>query len=105
MLCDAPDYAAKLKKWCDFDSDVGWGRFESDIEINEETGEFKGTLKINESFIVDRRGKRPVCEFVRGYCDGVIETLLGVQVELKCVKCPLKNRFSSVCELEILIAE
>lgn len=106
MLSDsAPDYAEKLKKWCDFDSDVGWGRFSSEIEINEETGEFKGTLKINESFIVDRRGGRPVCEFVRGYCEGVIETLLNAGVELKCVKCPLKNRFSSVCEFEIVLVD
>ena len=37
--------------------------------------------------------------------DGVIETLLGVKVELICRTCPLKNRFKNACVFDILIKE
>ena len=98
-------YEEKLRKWCQFDSDVGWGKFDISIDVNEETGDFRGELTISECFIVDIKDKRPICEFVKGYCDGVIETLLGVKVELICRTCPLKNRFKNACVFDILIKE
>ena len=98
-------YEEKLKKWCRFDSDVGWGKFDIKVKVNEETGDFKGELTINESFIVDLKNKRHVCEFVRGYCDGVIETLLGIKVELVCRVCPMRNRFKTACVFDILIID
>ena len=98
-------YEEKLKKWCQFDSDVGWGKFDIKVDVNEETGDFTGELSINESFIVDLKNKRYVCEFVRGYCDGVIETLLGIKVELVCRVCPMRNRFKTSCVFDILIKE
>ncbi|MBO4962805.1 MAG: toll/interleukin-1 receptor domain-containing protein [Clostridia bacterium] len=96
-------YEEKLRKWCEFDSDVGWGKFEIEVHIDKETGDFSGKLKINESFIVDKKNKRYVCEFVRGYCEGVIETLLDVEVILKCSSCPMVNRFQSACCFDIII--
>ena len=99
------NYEEKLRKWCQFDSDVGWGKFDISIDVNEETGDFRGELTISECFIVDIKDKRPICEFVKGYCDGVIETLLGVKVELICRTCPLKNRFKNACVFDILIKE
>ncbi|MBR7101346.1 MAG: toll/interleukin-1 receptor domain-containing protein [Clostridia bacterium] len=98
-------YEEKLRKWCQFDSDVGWGKFDISIDVNEETGDFRGELTISECFIVDIKDKRHICEFVKGYCDGVIETLLGVKVELVCRTCPLKNRFKNACVFDILISE
>ena len=98
-------YEEKLKKWCEFDSDVGWGKFEINVYIDKATGDFSGKLKINESFIVDKKNKRYVCEFVRGYCEGVIETLLGVEVSLKCSSCPLVNRFQTACCFDIIIKD
>lgn len=95
----------KLKKWCEFDSDVGWGKFDIDVVINEDTGDFKATLSINECFIVDRKGKRPVCSFVKGYCAGVIEALLCAPVKLNCVTCPLSNRFKTACKFEVVLLE
>ncbi|MBQ4273482.1 MAG: toll/interleukin-1 receptor domain-containing protein [Clostridia bacterium] len=92
---------SKLKKWCEFDSQVGWGKFDIHVDVNEETGDFNGELTINESFIVDRKERKQICEFVRGYCEGVIETLLCVKVHLECIECPMKNRFKSVCKFRI----
>ena len=98
-------YAEKLRKWCEFDSDVGWGKFDIDVEVNEETGDFRGRLTISECFIVDIKNKRHICEFVKGYCEGVIETLLSIKVTLVCRVCPLINRFKNACVFDILISE
>ena len=93
----------KLRKWCEFDSNVGWGRFDVDVTVNEETGDFAGELTINECFIVDRKERKQICEFIRGYCEGVIETLLCVNVVLECIECPMKNRFKPICKFRILL--
>jgi predicted hydrocarbon binding protein len=97
--------ADKLKKWCEFDSDVGWGKFTVAVEIDEEEGRFRAELAINECFIVDRKGKRPVCGFVKGYCAGVIETLIGAPVVLQCSSCPMKSLFKSACRFEVTLQE
>ncbi len=98
-------YEEKLRKWCEFDSDVGWGKFDIQVNVNEETGEFSGKLTINECFIVDIKNKRHICQFVKGYCEGVIETLLSIKVKLVCSVCPLVNRFKTSCVFDILISE
>ncbi len=98
-------YQEKLKKWCEFDSDVGWGRFDIELLDDSQTGEFSGRLTIDECFIVDKKSKRHICEFVKGYCEGVIETLLGMEVELVCTSCPMKNRFKTACEFAIELKE
>ena len=43
-------------------------------------GDFDGELTINECFI-------------------------DVQVTLECINCPLKNRFKSICQFKIILAE
>ena len=89
---------AKFKKWCEFDSAVGWGNFSSEIAYDEENNCLAGNISINEAFIVDNKGKRKICNFIKGYCSGVAETLLGsVEVELVCKECPLKNKFHPKC--------
>lgn len=91
----------KLAKWCEFDSAVGWGHFSADIDYSEESG-LSGQLIINEAFVVDKTNKRKVCNFIRGYCTGVIENLLGSgEVELVCRKCPLESRFKVSCVFDI----
>ena len=52
-----------------------------------------------------RKGKRPVCGFVKGYCAGVIETLLGAPVKLTCISCPMKSLFKSACKFEVTLNE
>ena len=90
----ADDIKRKFSDWCKFDSDAGWGRFSANLEIDEYDGTISGTICINEAFIVDNKNKRKVCSFIRGYCDGVAEVLLGFKVELICDydKCPLKKK-------------
>ena len=92
----------KLNKWCVFDSAVGWGKFTADIDFDEAEECLTGTLSINEAFIVDKSKKRRICGFIRGYCSGVMETLIGsVDVELTCKECPLKNKFKCHCVFDI----
>lgn len=100
------DIRRKLNKWCQFDSAVGWGKFSVDIDYDEAADSLTGTLCINEAFLVDKGHKRKICSFIRGYCTGVMETLLGsVSVELRCKSCPLKSHFKNTCEFEIIIKE
>lgn len=98
-------YENKLKKWCEFDSAVGWGKFSIDVNVNVDTGDFDGELSINECFIVDKKNRKKICEFVKGYCEGVIESLISAQVVLECVSCPMKNRFKSSCVFKIMLDE
>lgn len=94
----------KLDKWCRFDSAVGWGKFSTDIRFDEENETILGTLTINESILVDKSEKRKVCGFVKGYCTGVLETLLGsLDVDLVCKECPLNNRFKCHCIFDIIV--
>ena len=73
-------------------------------ELDEENGTLGGTLSINECFFVDKKKNRKVCSYIKGYCTGVIETLLGdIDVELTCVTCPMKNKFKSECVFEIAL--
>ena len=100
------DIRRKLNKWCQFDSAVGWGKFSVNINYDEYTDSLTGKLCINEAFLVDKSHKRKICSFIRGYCTGVMETLLdSVKVELTCVSCPMKSHFKSVCEFEIIVKE
>lgn len=41
---------------------------------------------------------RRICSYIKGYCTGVIGSLLGdIEVELTCQTCPIKNKFKSEC--------
>ena len=98
-----PEIRNKLEKWCRFDSAVGWGNFSATIDYNESDDTFLGTLKINEAFIVDKAHKRKICSFIKGYCTGVLETLIGVDVELNCKECPLTAKFRCNCVFDIVV--
>lgn len=97
------DIRNKLEKWCHFDSAVGWGNFSVEIDYNELDDSFLGKLKINEAFIVDKSHKRKVCAFIKGYCTGVLETLIGVDVELVCTECPMTTKFKCQCVFDIIV--
>ncbi len=97
------NYEEKLKKWCEFDSKVGWGKFDVSVQIDAESGEFNGQLSIRDCFIVDKKKKRHVCEFLKGYCEGVLETLLGAEVRLECTSCPLLKHFNEFCKFNIIL--
>lgn len=83
----------KIQSWSDFDAAVGWGKIEADIQLGEENDILTGILTITEAFIVDTWHKRKICSFIRGYCTGVLNTLLGdPDVELVCQDCRLEKK-------------
>jgi len=99
---DIEDIKTKIKKWCQFDSAVGWGKFSSELSYDEEKDDLTGTICINEAFIVDAKNKRKICNFIRGYCTGVVETLLGsIEVELTCRECPYTHKFKNHCLFDL----
>lgn len=92
----------KLNKWCNFDSSVGWGRFFIDFDYNEETDSVGGVLRIEEAFLVDRNNKHNICNYIKGYCTGVIEVFVrSAKIELVCKECPMKSCFKTACVFEI----
>lgn len=100
----------KISMWCDFDSEVGWGRFVNNLVIDEDAGTLTGTLDINENFLCYNRKKNDVkiCNFLKGYCEGVIEELLcGQQVKLTCSgeNCPLQSALKKKCSYEVTLVE
>lgn len=95
----------KLRRWCEFDSEVGWGKFNVDVVVDETNDTFSGKLTINECFIVDMQRRHNICEFIKGYCEGVIETLLTVKVNLTCTRCPMTSRFGRACCFDINICD
>lgn len=92
-----------VQEWCTFDSDVGWGKFTANITFDEEKETISGTLTISKAFIVDTKDKRQICQFIRGYCTGVLETLLGgAEVDLVCRSCPrIEKKIGSKCVFDI----
>ncbi len=103
-------FKEKFERWCDFDSEVGWGRFSSSLTVDEEEGAINGNLSIKENFLCYNRKKNDVklCEFMKGYCEGVIEELLGgLPVTIVCTaeQCPLKNALKKTCKFKVEIKE
>ena len=77
----------KVSKWCEFDSDVGWGKFSNDLSIDEDEDDLDGKIVIHENFLCHKRKKNDsfICEYMQGYVEGVIEELLGgIEVEVAC---------------------
>lgn len=100
----------KITMWCDFDSEVGWGRFRNNLVVDEEEGTVTGTIDIHENFLCYNRKKDDVkiCGFLKGYCEGVLEELLGgAQVTLTCSGegCPLHNKLKKKCSYSVKMEE
>lgn len=98
----------KITKWCEFDSDVGWGKFINSLNVDEEQGEISGFLIISENFQNYNRGKddRLICCFIKGYAEGVLGELLGgIGVESVCDMniCPKSNVFKKKCNFVIKV--
>ncbi len=100
---ETPSVNQKFTKWCEFDSDVGLGKFTSSLDVNEETGEIEGNIIISENFLNDEHCKKnspKTCSFIKGYCEGVIEELLGgfdIEVMCQTENCPKQNAFKKKC--------
>ncbi len=69
----------KIDKWCQFDSDVGFGRFSAPGIADPDKGELNGLVRLSENFLtLGRRINDPnICSFMKGYICGVLSELSG----------------------------
>jgi len=100
----------KVSKWCEFDSEVGWGKFTNDMSIDEDEGNLDGQIVIHENFLCHKRKKNDsfICEYMQGYVEGVIEELLGgIEVEVVCDmgSCPQLKPLKKKCLCDIRVKE
>ena len=100
----------KVSKWCEFDSEVGWGKFSNEMTIDEDEGELSGKIVIHENFLSYKRKKNDsfICEYMKGYVEGVIEELLGgIEVEVACdmASCPQLKPLKKKCNCCIKVKE
>jgi len=104
---------AKIQQWCEFDSDVGFGKFELDTKstMSEGTEVKKAKIILRESFLtasVDTEFQRKsgndednhrYCSFMTGYIQGVLNKILKNQVEVTHKPLPereLENHFKEI---------
>lgn len=66
----------KIDKWCDFDSDVGFGLLKPDGDI-ESSDDLSFGIKLENNFVVHKRDTDRVnlCSFMAGYIQGVLERI------------------------------
>jgi len=105
---DSATLRDKIDKWCEFDSAVGFGKFENKLDFDTQARMIMGRLLIHNCFVSYRNNCEELCGIIKGYCAAVMEVLLGdcaVCVECaskKSGKCP-KDLFyqtdKAVCEL------
>lgn len=82
---------ARIRMWCEFDSDVGFGRF----SLNEKTIEIKGPrltlcdIQLRESFLTPAKDTNfqdaedhRLCSLMTGYVQGVLSRILGYEVDV-----------------------
>lgn len=77
----------KIRKWCEFDSSVGFGRFHVDpTSVEMSKGEITHIdIILTESFLTPAndidpkitKGEHRFCSFFQGYIDGVLTAVLG----------------------------
>ena len=96
----------KISLWCQFDSDVGWGKLSNNINIDYENFDISGYIELNENFQSYKRVSKSIedCELMKGYISGVLEQLLsGLETKIECdmFKCPRKNPFHKKCIFNI----
>lgn len=86
----------KIKRWCEFDSDVGFGRFKMDMSTLFIKGGMLSELDIimRESFLTacddtvfnrsdgDEEQNHQFCSFMEGYIQGVLNNILENSVEV-----------------------
>lgn len=96
----------KISKWCQFDSDVGWGKLSNKTNIDYENFDISGSIELNENFQAYKRLSKNLedCELMKGYISGVLQHLLsGLETTIECdmSKCPRQNPFHKKCIFNI----
>ncbi len=75
----------KIAKWCEFDSDVGFGRFsDANLKVDEKTNQVDGTIRLAENFLTVGKGTSDdnICSFLKGYIWGILEILTGLPLRV-----------------------
>ena len=74
----------KVDKWCQFDSDVGFGRFSASEAIDTDSGEPNGSVRLSENFLIlgRRYNDANICAFMKGYIRGVLCELSGMPLNV-----------------------
>jgi hypothetical protein len=75
----------KIKTWCQFDTIVGWGKFEDDLIVDETRFAVSGRVILKSNFLITDRIPEDfnLCGLMGGYISGVLEKLLGFKVDVK----------------------
>lgn len=113
----ASDDAARIRRWCEFDSRVGFGGLEAKrIELGPEGNATAGTIEVAGNFLAAERqpkegsrGSRDLCPLLSGYIEGVLSKLLrsmpaSVEVNHPRELCMYFEEDLSSCEFEFAIA-
>lgn len=100
----------KITKWCEFDSDVGWGRLDNNVVVDESQGTIRGEIHLTENFLIFNKKKSVPCEchFMVGYTQGVLEEIFkGIPIKVACKMevCPLQNPLKKTCVFQTSITE
>ncbi len=98
----------RVNRWCEFDSDVGWGRLKNNLTIDEENGNISGSIRLADNFQTYKRSglNHPDCSLMFGYIKGVLESFCsGVPFSVVCDRnqCPMDNPFKRDCSFEVKI--
>jgi len=76
---------SKIDKWCQFDTNVGWGRFENHLSVNESTAKVTGKIVLKSNFLVTEKTSTDpnICSLMTGYIAGVLQGLIGIPVHVE----------------------
>ncbi len=103
------DMKARINKWCEFDSDVGFGRFNADqIHIGDDN-QIEGSIALKENFLTVGRNFKShnICCFMKGYIRGVLQELVGMPLDVSHRRrhCSQYNIDEDTCVFHISIDE
>jgi hypothetical protein len=76
-----------VERWCEFDSDVGFGRFHNNLkfERSEHKLEVTGSINLSDNFLITSKtgeGVVHLCPFMTGYIQGVLEMMFRATFEV-----------------------
>jgi predicted hydrocarbon binding protein len=76
-----------VEQWCEFDSDVGFGRFHNNLrfERSEHHFEVHGSINLSDNFLITSTiggNTVHICPFMKGYIQGVMEMMFRANFEI-----------------------
>ncbi len=104
---EALSLTQKINRWCEFDSDVGFGRFRNEIVFDESTNTVSGKIVLADNFLVANRdsNERNVCSFMSGYIQGVLDKIVRIPTRVQHTpseNCEQTNPLKAQCDFIIV---